>query len=322
MWSSRRSYSRRCVGGSGAAVATGRRAGGDRRGRARGAGVVRAIVTAAVVIPPLPSVPLDVAAGSAFGFWLGSALTLTGDVVGATIAFSLAWRFGGRWVESRVARGHAPGVAALAEGLSPRALAGVRLIPTFSFELVSYAAGLSSMSLGAFVVATVAGVTLPVMALVGVGDAIVEHERHGLGGIRRAAGSHGGAAAVVVFREAAGAILSRSVPVHVPALDLEVDTGRAKVVRGTKGLITHASKQLGRPFIHWHQGTNVFARAADVPRRRGRPPKIQPSRTPDLPPRSSRRSTPTGAPSMLGGSRCGCPRPAGHGCVRFQSAQR
>ena len=50
---------------------------------------------------------------------------------------------------------------------------------------------------------------------------------------------------------------------------LEVDAGSAKAIRGTKGLITRASKQLGRPFVHWHQGTKVFAKPAEAPRRQG-----------------------------------------------------
>ncbi len=57
---------------------------------------------------------------------------------------------------------------------------------------------------------------------------------------------------------------------------LEVETGSAKAIRGTKGLITRAGKQIGRPFVHWHQGTKVFAKPAEAPRRRGRPPKVQP----------------------------------------------
>lgn len=57
---------------------------------------------------------------------------------------------------------------------------------------------------------------------------------------------------------------------------LEVDAGSTKAIRGTKGLITRASKQLGRPWVHWHQGTKVFAKPAEAPRRRGRPRKIQP----------------------------------------------
>jgi hypothetical protein len=61
-----------------------------------------------------------------------------------------------------------------------------------------------------------------------------------------------------------------------PNMVLEIDAGTAKSVRGTKGLVTRASKQLGKPFVHWHQGTKVFAKPAEAPRRRGRPPKVQP----------------------------------------------
>jgi hypothetical protein len=61
-----------------------------------------------------------------------------------------------------------------------------------------------------------------------------------------------------------------------PDMVLEVDTGNAKAIRGTKGLITRASKQLGKPFVHWHQGTKVYAKPAETTRRRGRPRKIQP----------------------------------------------
>lgn len=61
-----------------------------------------------------------------------------------------------------------------------------------------------------------------------------------------------------------------------PNMVLEIEADSTKSVRGTKGLITRASKQLGKPFVHWHQRTKVFTKPAEAPRRRGRPPKIQP----------------------------------------------
>jgi hypothetical protein len=45
-----------------------------------------------------------------------------------------------------------------------------------------------------------------------------------------------------------------------PGMVLEVDAGDARSVRGTKGLITRAGKQLGKPFVHWHQGSKVYAK--------------------------------------------------------------
>ena len=54
---------------------------------------------------------------------------------------------------------------------------------------------------------------------------------------------------------------------------LEIETGSADAIRRTKGLVTRASKELGRPFHHWHDGTKVFAKPVEAVRRRGRPPK-------------------------------------------------
>jgi hypothetical protein len=60
-----------------------------------------------------------------------------------------------------------------------------------------------------------------------------------------------------------------------PGMVLEVDAGDARSVRGTKGLITRAGKQLGRPFVHWHQGSMVYAKPAEGRRGAGRPRKAQ-----------------------------------------------
>jgi len=52
---------------------------------------------------------------------------------------------------------------------------------------------------------------------------------------------------------------------------LEIDTGSEKAIRGTKALITRASKEIGAKWRHWSQGTKVFARPAErAPRRRRR----------------------------------------------------
>jgi hypothetical protein len=56
---------------------------------------------------------------------------------------------------------------------------------------------------------------------------------------------------------------------------LEIDTGSEKAIRGTKALITRASKELGAKWRHWSQGTKVFARpvggASHRRRRRSKP---------------------------------------------------
>jgi hypothetical protein len=58
---------------------------------------------------------------------------------------------------------------------------------------------------------------------------------------------------------------------------LEIETGSERAIRGTKALITRASRELGAKWRHWSQGTKVFARPAEsVPRRRRRRSKPVP----------------------------------------------
>lgn len=56
---------------------------------------------------------------------------------------------------------------------------------------------------------------------------------------------------------------------------LEIETGSARAIRRTKGLVTRAGNQLGNKFQHWHSGTKVFAKPLQAARRRGRPPRTQ-----------------------------------------------
>jgi hypothetical protein len=45
---------------------------------------------------------------------------------------------------------------------------------------------------------------------------------------------------------------------------LEIETGSAKAVRGTKTLVTRAGNELGTKWQHWHVGTKVFARPMET----------------------------------------------------------
>lgn len=63
-----------------------------------------ALMVVAVVVSPVPSVPLDVAAGLAFGWFWGVVYTLVGAELGALIAFGLARRLGRPWLARRLSR--------------------------------------------------------------------------------------------------------------------------------------------------------------------------------------------------------------------------
>lgn len=127
------------------------------------------VLALAVVISPIPSIPLDIAAGLAFGLVAGTIYTLIGAEIGAIIAFLIARRLGrprlARWVPSGVMNE----IDELARRSGVRAILVMRLLPVFQFDWVSYAAGLSAMSFRAFAIATFVGMIPPVIAIVAVG---------------------------------------------------------------------------------------------------------------------------------------------------------
>jgi len=102
------------------------------------------------VISPLPSWPVTVAAGALYGAWPGTLLSLTGACLGAALNFSLARRLGVPLVRRHLG----PRWLQAAARLGPvhfliLSLMG-RLIPVASFDVVAYVAGISRISLPAF----------------------------------------------------------------------------------------------------------------------------------------------------------------------------
>jgi uncharacterized membrane protein YdjX (TVP38/TMEM64 family) len=140
--------------------------------RARGPLLLMGIMVAAVVIGPIPTLPISVTSGLVFGFWAGSAYAVAGALAGALLAFWIARLAGRDWLARRLG-GH----VALCTECSDRFLfwmvLGARLVPVVSFAAVSYAAGLTAMSSRAFALSTLLGM-LPMTAIyVGLGTTVV-----------------------------------------------------------------------------------------------------------------------------------------------------
>jgi len=116
-----------------------------------------AAVVVEVVVAPLPGLALYAPGGLIFGGFWGGLLSLIGNVIGAGIAFGLARTLGqetaSRYLESST-------LAATERRLAARGTWIVFLIrvnPLTSSDLVSYAAGLSSMRLRDLLLGTTAG---------------------------------------------------------------------------------------------------------------------------------------------------------------------
>lgn len=113
-------------------------------------------VMAATVVTPAPTFPLDVLAGRFFGPVLGTLYAVTGATLGAMASFLLA-RWLGRDFVARLLKGHIHFCRACSDMLLTKVVFLVRLVPAVSFDLVSYGAGLTRMSLTRFALASFLG---------------------------------------------------------------------------------------------------------------------------------------------------------------------
>jgi len=119
--------------------------------------LVIGLMVLAIMVSPIPSAPIAMAAGAAYGHVWGTLYVLLGAEIGALAAFGLARWLGGetlrRWFGERLSLGLFG---------SQNALMGMvllsRLLPFISFDIVSYAAGLTALSWWRFALATLIGI--------------------------------------------------------------------------------------------------------------------------------------------------------------------
>jgi uncharacterized membrane protein YdjX (TVP38/TMEM64 family) len=126
----------------------------------------------AVIIPPIPSLPLDLAAGAAFGPFYGALYAIIGAEIGAIFCFLIA-RALGREALSRFMKTEATFCQMCTDHQLMGAMFIARFIPIFSFDIVSYGAGLTKISLKTFALATLVGMTPPTFAFVYLGSSVV-----------------------------------------------------------------------------------------------------------------------------------------------------
>lgn len=115
------------------------------------------LMVLAILVSPIPSAPIALAAGALYGHTWGTLYVLLGAEIGALAAFGIARLVGyevlRHWLGERLSLGWFG---------SQNALMGLvfasRLLPFLSFDLVSYAAGLTVLSWWRFAAATLAGI--------------------------------------------------------------------------------------------------------------------------------------------------------------------
>ena len=119
--------------------------------------LVVALMTVAIVASPIPSAPIALAAGAAYGHSFGTILVVFGAELGAIIAFLLARGLGRPFVERHVGKKLSTGFLGSQNTLTFLVFSS-RLLPFLSFDMISYAAGLSKLHFWRFAFATLPGI--------------------------------------------------------------------------------------------------------------------------------------------------------------------
>lgn len=122
-------------------------------------GVYAALVSFALMIlqsvaAPLPAFLLTFANANLFGWWQGAILSWTSAMAGAAMCFYIARVLGRDVVAKITSKAGVEQIDEFFEKYGKNAILICRLLPFVSFDYVSFAAGLTSMSFGSFMVAT------------------------------------------------------------------------------------------------------------------------------------------------------------------------
>ncbi len=127
-----------------------------------------------LVVPLIPASILQIGAGLAFGPWLGMLYATLADILGASVGFWLARRWGKSLLERYLSPAAHQKLVSLTRRMSWHLVVLLRLIPGPAYPLVSFAAGYSRLSYVSFISASLTGV-LPALAVLVLAGDLVEH---------------------------------------------------------------------------------------------------------------------------------------------------
>jgi uncharacterized membrane protein YdjX (TVP38/TMEM64 family) len=128
-------------------------------GYVRSFGIYAAVVSFLLMmfqslIAPLPAFLITFANAAIFGWWKGAILSWTSSMAGAALCFYIAKILGRDIVEKIISKFALDSVDGFFEKYGKHTILICRLLPFVSFDYVSYAAGLTSMSFIPFFIAT------------------------------------------------------------------------------------------------------------------------------------------------------------------------
>ena len=106
------------------------------------------------IVAPLPAFLITFANANLFGWWQGAILSWSSAMAGAALCFWIAKILGRDVVEKITSKAGLNQIDIFFERYGKQSILIARLLPFISFDIVSYAAGLTSMKFWPFFIAT------------------------------------------------------------------------------------------------------------------------------------------------------------------------
>ena len=138
------------------------------------------LIIGLMMIAIIMSAPIALASGAIYGHTIGTIYIVIGSVLGATTAFFIA-RVAGidvtrRWLGNHYGKGLSG-----SQNMLMAIIFMSRLLPFISFDMISYAAGVTSLSFWRFAIATLAGIIPASFLLAHFGSELASAESHRIG---------------------------------------------------------------------------------------------------------------------------------------------
>jgi uncharacterized membrane protein YdjX (TVP38/TMEM64 family) len=128
------------------------------------------VIALSVVISPIPGAPLTMAAGAVWGMLLAGIYSVIGGFLGGVIAYFIGRTLGRSVVQALTGK-----VIYFSQARGERYLGWLifitRLLPVLSFDVISYAAGLTNLSFPIYAIATLLGMIPSTFVLTYLGTA-------------------------------------------------------------------------------------------------------------------------------------------------------
>ena len=124
----------------------------------------------ASIFSPIPNSLITLAAGRVYGGSWGGLYAYIGGLLGAAVTFWIGRQLGREYVERFVQKNDLDSVDGFIAKHGVWAIVGGRLLPFMSFDAISYAAGMTSMDFGAFMLASVFGTAPGIFAYAYIGE--------------------------------------------------------------------------------------------------------------------------------------------------------